>query len=40
MDYALFTDETGDHNLHSIDRNFAIFCLAGGTGLYRGLGDW
>ena len=25
MDYVLFTDETGDHNLYSIDRNFAIF---------------
>jgi len=29
MDYVLFMDETGDHNLRSIDHNFPVFCLAG-----------
>ncbi len=29
MHYVLFMNETGDHNLHSIDYNFPIFCLAG-----------
>jgi hypothetical protein len=29
MPFVLFMDESGDHNLVSIDRNFPIFCLAG-----------
>ena len=31
MDYVLFMDETGDHNLRAIDHNFPGFCLAGCT---------
>lgn len=29
MPYVLFMDESGDHNLESIDKNFPAFCLAG-----------
>lgn len=29
MPYVLFMDESGDHNLESIDRSFPAFCLAG-----------
>jgi hypothetical protein len=29
MPYALFMDESGDHNLKSIDNYFPAFCLAG-----------
>ena len=29
MNFVLFLDESGDHNLLSIDRNFPVFCLAG-----------
>jgi hypothetical protein len=29
MPFVLFMDESGDHNLVGIDRNFPIFCLAG-----------
>ncbi len=29
MHYVLFMDESGDHNLHSIDHSFPIFCLVG-----------
>ncbi len=29
MEYVLFMDETGDHNLSNIDHNFPVFCLAG-----------
>jgi hypothetical protein len=29
MNYINFLDETGDHNLQSIDGNFPVFCLAG-----------
>ena len=29
MSYILFMDESGDHNLKSIDNNFPAFCLAG-----------
>lgn len=29
MPFVLYMDESGDHNLISIDRKFSIFCLAG-----------
>lgn len=29
MPYVLFMDESGDHNLQSIDNNFPAFCLTG-----------
>ena len=29
MPYVLFMDESGDHNLESIDKKFPAFCLAG-----------
>ena len=29
MSYVLFLDESGDHNLSSIDKNFPAFCVAG-----------
>jgi len=29
MPYVLFMDESGDHNLESIDKSFPAFCLAG-----------
>jgi hypothetical protein len=29
MNFALFMDESGDHNLRSIDQNFPVFCLVG-----------
>lgn len=28
MDYVLFMDESGDHNLRNIDSGFPVFCLA------------
>jgi len=29
MNFVLFLDESGDHNLVNIDHNFPVFCLAG-----------
>ena len=29
MNFVMFLDESGDHNLRRIDRNFPVFCLMG-----------
>lgn len=29
MDFVLYMDESGDHNLRSVDAHFPVFCLAG-----------
>lgn len=29
MNFVLFMDESGDHNLRSVDPNYPVFCLAG-----------
>ena len=29
MSYVLFLDESGDHQLKTINKNFPVFCLAG-----------